>query len=300
MTCPMRSGSVFGCCCPLIRRAAAGGLITGRCSTGSCSGPGRAARGGTCRRGSGTGRRSITGIAAGRWMAAGSRSWTGCGPGVMRPRARTGRSAPIRRSTAPISTRPGPAASRPLTTSRGALANDKKSGREAIGRSRGGLTTKIHLAADLRCRPVARLTSPGQHGDSPRFIPLMDAIRVRRRGPGRPRRRPNRAMAGKAYSAVLFLLPARPGRRDPSMPSRFTRRERYSLRRETSTRRRSPAAARQRNGALAPSPATGGHVHLRSQPPRACLALSWTSPQRIGKALRKAASGPGLTWAGTG
>ena len=32
-------------------------------------------------------------------------------------------------------------------------------GREAIGRSRGGLTTKIHLAADLRCRPVARLTS---------------------------------------------------------------------------------------------------------------------------------------------
>ena len=68
-------------------------------------------------------------------------------------------------------------------TSRGALANDTKSGREAIGRSRGGLTTKIHLAADLRCRPVARLTSCGQHGDSPRFVPLMDAIRIRRRGP---------------------------------------------------------------------------------------------------------------------
>ena len=44
-------------------------------------------------------------------------------------------------------------------TSQGALANDRKSGREAIGRSRGGLTTKIHLAADLRCRPIARLTS---------------------------------------------------------------------------------------------------------------------------------------------
>ena len=49
----------------------------------------------------------------------------------------------------------------------GALAKDRKSGREGIGRSRGGLTTRIHLAADLRCRPVARLTSPGQHGDSP-------------------------------------------------------------------------------------------------------------------------------------
>ena len=86
-------------------------------------------------------------------------------------------------------------------TAQGAPANDKKSGREAIGRSRGGLTTKIHLAADLRCRPVARLTSPGQHGDSPRFVPLMDAIRIRRRGLGRPRRRPGRAMADKAYSS---------------------------------------------------------------------------------------------------
>jgi hypothetical protein len=87
-------------------------------------------------------------------------------------------------------------------TARGALANDRKSGREAIGRSRGGLTTKIHLAADLRCRPVARLTSAGQHGDSPRFIPLMDAIRIQRRGKGRPRRRPGRAMADKAYSSA--------------------------------------------------------------------------------------------------
>ena len=70
-----------------------------------------------------------------------------------------------------------------------------------IRRSRGGLTTKIHLAADLRYRPAAGLTSPGQHDDSPYFTPLMDAIRVQRRGLGRPRRRPGRAMAGKAYSS---------------------------------------------------------------------------------------------------
>jgi transposase len=63
---------------------------------------------------------------------------------------------------------PGPAAF-PPPASPGAPPNDRKSGREGIGRSRGGLTTKIHLAADLRCRPVARLTSPGQHGDSPYF-----------------------------------------------------------------------------------------------------------------------------------
>jgi transposase len=87
-------------------------------------------------------------------------------------------------------------------TAQGALSNDRKSGREGIGRSRGGLTTKIHMAADLRCRPVARLTSPGQDGDSPQFIPLMQAISIRRHGKGRPRRRPGRAMADKAYSSA--------------------------------------------------------------------------------------------------
>jgi transposase len=75
-------------------------------------------------------------------------------------------------------------------------------GREALGRSRGGLTTKIHLVADLRCRPITRLTSPGQHGDSPRFIPLMDQVRIRRRGKGRPRTRPATAMGDKAYSSA--------------------------------------------------------------------------------------------------
>ena len=70
---------------------------------------------------------------------------------------------------------PAPVMPRPLMTGQGAAANDKKSGREGIGRSRGGLITKIHLAADLRCRPVARLTSPGQHGDSPYFASLMEA-----------------------------------------------------------------------------------------------------------------------------
>ena len=96
---------------------------------------------------------------------------------------------------------PAPAVSRPLATAQGAAANDNKSGREGIGRSRGGLTTKIHLAADLRCRPVARLTSPGQHGDSPYFTPPLEAISIRRRGKGRPPRRPGRAMADKAYSS---------------------------------------------------------------------------------------------------
>jgi transposase len=86
----------------------------------------------------------------------------------------------------------------------GASANDKNpaAGREALGRSRGGLSTKIHLTADRRCRPLTRLLTPGQHGDCPKFIPLMEAIRISRRGKGRPRIRPAAAMGDKAYSSA--------------------------------------------------------------------------------------------------
>lgn len=54
-----------------------------------------------------------------------------------------------------------------------------------LGRSRGGLTTKIHLAIDTACRPLAVIVTAGQAGDSPQFIPVLEKIKVR--GPaGRP------------------------------------------------------------------------------------------------------------------
>ncbi|WP_425428537.1 IS5 family transposase, partial [Streptomyces varsoviensis] len=74
-------------------------------------------------------------------------------------------------------------------------------GRETLGRSRGGLTTKVHLLADDRARPLTWLTSPGQRGDSPMLLPLLETLRIARRGPGRPRRRPDRVRGDKAYSS---------------------------------------------------------------------------------------------------
>jgi hypothetical protein len=47
-------------------------------------------------------------------------------------------------------------------------------GREALGRSRGGLTSKIHLLADDRARPLTWQTTPGQRGDSPMFVPVLE------------------------------------------------------------------------------------------------------------------------------
>ena len=78
-----------------------------------------------------------------------------------------------------------------------------------MGRSRGGLTTKIHLAADRRCRPIARVTTAGHRHDSLAFPALVNRIRIGRRGPGRPRTRPARLLADKAYSNRAIRLELR-------------------------------------------------------------------------------------------
>ncbi len=69
-----------------------------------------------------------------------------------------------------------------------------------LGRSRGGLTSKVHLSADRYCRPLSFLLTPGQAADSPHFIAVLAAIKVRLRL-GRPRTRPGAVAADKAYSS---------------------------------------------------------------------------------------------------
>lgn len=70
-----------------------------------------------------------------------------------------------------------------------------------LGRSRGGLTTKIHLAVEQAQKPMSLVITAGQRGDSPQFPVVLGRIRVPRLGPGRPRTRPNRVRADKAYGA---------------------------------------------------------------------------------------------------
>ncbi len=47
---------------------------------------------------------------------------------------------------------------------------------EALGRSRGGLSTKIHLVADARGRPVRFTLSGGQRADVFQALPLLTGI----------------------------------------------------------------------------------------------------------------------------
>jgi transposase len=71
---------------------------------------------------------------------------------------------------------------------------------EALGRSRGGFTTKVHLSADGRCRILSLLLTPGHYADCGQFEAVLERIRVPRQGRGRPRIKPDSVSADRAYS----------------------------------------------------------------------------------------------------
>ena len=91
---------------------------------------------------------------------------------------------------------------RPFLAPRGALSNYKKFGDEpldhAIGRSRGGLTTKNHLVCDGKGRALAFILTPGQAADTSMLSATLSEIRVPG-ARGRPRSRPDRVLADKGY-----------------------------------------------------------------------------------------------------
>jgi transposase len=74
-------------------------------------------------------------------------------------------------------------------------------GDHALGRSRGGLTSKLHVACEQGQKMLALVVTAGQRGDSPQFAAVLEGIRVPRPGCGRPRTRPDRVLADKAYSS---------------------------------------------------------------------------------------------------
>jgi transposase len=71
----------------------------------------------------------------------------------------------------------------------------------ALGRSRGGWTTKLHLACEQGQKPLTVLLTAGHRGDSPQFVPVLTQIRVPRLGGGAARTRPERVLADKAYTS---------------------------------------------------------------------------------------------------
>ena len=69
----------------------------------------------------------------------------------------------------------------------------------ALGRSRGGFGTKIHLIVDGGGLPLAVEISPGQAHEARYFESVLDAVRIAQ-PIGRPRQRPRRVSGDRGYS----------------------------------------------------------------------------------------------------
>jgi transposase len=108
----------------------------------------------------------------------------------------------------------------------------------ALGRSRGGFGTKVHLVTDGRGLPLAFHLTAGQRQECEVVEPVLEAVRIRQRR-GRPRQRPEALAGDRAYSFprlrcwlrarhVRAVIPERRDQRDrrrrrPGRPLLFDR-----------------------------------------------------------------------------
>jgi len=74
--------------------------------------------------------------------------------------------------------------------------------REALGRSQGGFSTKLHLRAEGNGRPMTVVLTGGERNEQIALEAVLDQGAVRRAGRGRPRLRPRAAAADKGYSTL--------------------------------------------------------------------------------------------------
>jgi transposase len=78
----------------------------------------------------------------------------------------------------------------------------KRRGRdEALGRSQGGIGTKVHLRAEGGGKPMVFVLTAGQRHEQVDFWELMEEGEVKRPGRGRPKSRTKRVVADKAYNS---------------------------------------------------------------------------------------------------
>src|SRR3712207_6900337 len=119
-----------------------------------------------------------------------------------------------------------------------ALSGGEVQAREALGRSQGGFSTKLHLRAEGNGRPITAVLTGGERHEQMALEALLDRGAVHRPSRGRPRLRPRRTAGDKGYSS-------------PTARGRLRRRHIRAVIRSKSNQRRQPnfdrAAYRRRN-----------------------------------------------------
>ena len=81
---------------------------------------------------------------------------------------------------------------------KGNLSTEENAKKNALGRSRGGYSTKLHVATDQKGLPLAVTATPGQAGETPEFQNLLNSIPFSLH---RKAKRPKVVAGDKAYSA---------------------------------------------------------------------------------------------------
>ncbi len=106
----------------------------------------------------------------------------------------------------------------------GARSGDPEA--EALGRGRGGFSTKVHLRVESGGRPMTLLLTLGQRHEASVFEALMAQGTVKRTGSGRPRLRPRRVVGDKGYSSGKIRRYARRRRIAVTIPRKRNERRR--------------------------------------------------------------------------
>jgi transposase len=109
--------------------------------------------------------------------------------------------------------------------------------REALGRSQGGFSTKLHLRADGNGRPITVVLTGGERNEQIALEAVLDQGAIRHAGRGRPRLRPRAAAGDKGYSSPTararlrrrHIRPVIPTRKDQPRQRNFDR-QAYRLR----------------------------------------------------------------------
>ncbi len=97
---------------------------------------------------------------------------------------------------------------------------------QALGRSKGGFTTKIHAAVDALGNPIRLILTPGQAHDMPQGLSLLEGFN------------PKAVLADKAYDAdelidflrekgIIIVIPPKKNRKEQRDYDSFRYRERH-------------------------------------------------------------------------
>ncbi|WP_414892466.1 IS5 family transposase [Pseudomonas serboccidentalis] len=95
----------------------------------------------------------------------------------------------------------------------------------ALGRSRGGLTTKIHMLCDANGTPLRFVLSGGQASDISYAQPLLNDVSIPSSHRGRPRKRCKWLLADKGYDAEALRQYCDQYRMQPVIPLRSMKRK---------------------------------------------------------------------------